>query len=581
MSISLLSIIVGFCCFYPCAVSGVQIPWGDINIVAVTDVHSWVAGHGRHPDWSSAANAPSDADYGDVLSFYRELQAQALDEKRDLFFVMNGDFMDGTGLGTVPPEALLSILMRMPWDAVNIGNHELYHNETIEYMMSSGFIENWRGGYLTSNVDLVEPTERPLGDRYTYLYGPNSNTTILTFGFLYNFQGNCAMTRVRTVQQVVREKWFQTVLRKDDFDAVLILAHMDYRDPLVSVLLKAVRDIVGEHMPVQFINGHSHVRGFEALDEAAVSFEPGHFLDTVGFASFPVKATVKRATNRTGLFQHVFLDANKEELSQTTIGVDALSTPEGESLSLSINLTRSSLGLSTVIGCVPSTYRLQESLTEPTSLWKLFMEQVIPSQLFGYNESQVYIENTGAFRFDLYAGEAVLDDVVAVAPFNDPVFKVAENVHGGDLLNALAALNAVGPAPGSVLPRMISSADGKIKPEESYDIFTADFDSQRVSEALLNVTKPILIPVLDDHNQFMTTTALWRDFVRTECWCRPVDPESTHWIIASLVISTIVLCSFWFLQRSIDRQAALERDEARNPLVNGYPAAVPATYGAV
>lgn len=59
----------------------------------VTDVHSWVAGHGRHE--------ADDADYGDVLSFYQLLKQQ--NPKRDIFFVMNGDFMDGTGLSTIPP----------------------------------------------------------------------------------------------------------------------------------------------------------------------------------------------------------------------------------------------------------------------------------------------------------------------------------------------------------------------------------------------------------------------------------------------------------------------------------------------
>jgi 2',3'-cyclic-nucleotide 2'-phosphodiesterase (5'-nucleotidase family) len=99
------------------------LPLGDINVVVVTDVHSWVAGHARHGE-------PFDADYGDVVSFYRRLQSHPtlLTEARDLFFVMNGDFMDGTGLSTIPPRHLTPILRQMPWDAVNMGNHELYHN---------------------------------------------------------------------------------------------------------------------------------------------------------------------------------------------------------------------------------------------------------------------------------------------------------------------------------------------------------------------------------------------------------------------------------------------------------------------
>lgn len=41
---------------------------------------------------------------------------------------MNGDFMDGTGISTIPPTELVPILQCMPFDAINAGNHELYHN---------------------------------------------------------------------------------------------------------------------------------------------------------------------------------------------------------------------------------------------------------------------------------------------------------------------------------------------------------------------------------------------------------------------------------------------------------------------
>ncbi len=40
----------------------------------------------------------------------------------------------------------------MPYDAITIGNHELYHNETVGTMRDSGFVESWQGRYLTANV---------------------------------------------------------------------------------------------------------------------------------------------------------------------------------------------------------------------------------------------------------------------------------------------------------------------------------------------------------------------------------------------------------------------------------------------
>jgi 2',3'-cyclic-nucleotide 2'-phosphodiesterase (5'-nucleotidase family) len=551
------------------SVSSVDLPWGDINIVAVTDVHSWVAGHAPHPYWSNdTEQTPSNADYGHVLSFYRQLQNQASEKRVDLFFVMNGDFMDGTGLSTIPPENLLPLLTCMPWDAVNLGNHELYHSETVEYMMDSGFINHWQGNYLTSNVDVLASAShyRPLGNRYTYLYGTYTNTTILTFGFLYNFEGNCNITRVRRVQQVVREEWFQSVLKKGNFNAIMVLAHMDYRDVLVTVILDAIREIVGVDIPVQFINGHSHVRGFQALDENAVAFEAGHFLDTVGFASFSTRPMM--AKNKSCLFQHVFLDANVKEL-QEAAQMGTLSTPEGDALSVYIHETETALGLTDTIGCSPSTYYPQNELTESNSLWRLFLQKVVRIQLFQLNASKVYIENTGAFRFNLYAGEVTLNDLIAVAPFQDAIYQVAERVSGLELNQVMDALNAGGTGGG--LPRMVSSAE-HIESDLFYDIFTADFDTRVVGDKIETIAsvKQVFVPLLNERNESITTTLLWADFVRAEFPCRTAEADLYPWIVAGFIVFVVLFSAWWSLKQHLERRR-LDKppDQDQCPILDG------------
>lgn len=101
------------------ATTTIPLPLADVNIIVVTDVHSWIAGQ-RH-------KRAKTANYGDVLSFYRQVQKNE-NANKAFFFVNNGDFMDGTGLSSIPPTHLLPLLEKMPWDAVNLGNHELYHN---------------------------------------------------------------------------------------------------------------------------------------------------------------------------------------------------------------------------------------------------------------------------------------------------------------------------------------------------------------------------------------------------------------------------------------------------------------------
>ena len=45
-------------------------------------------------------------------------------------------------------------------------------------------------------------------------------------------------------------------------DAVVVLAHMDYRDDLVDFIWRSLRLRLGETKPIQVFAGHSHIRGY-------------------------------------------------------------------------------------------------------------------------------------------------------------------------------------------------------------------------------------------------------------------------------------------------------------------------------
>jgi 2',3'-cyclic-nucleotide 2'-phosphodiesterase (5'-nucleotidase family) len=86
------------------------LPLGDINIVVLTDVHSWL-GSRKHQE------PYYDADLGHALSFYERLQEYCVQHDIDLFLMNNGDFVHGTGLSkTNPsdPSYLIPLLEKMP-----------------------------------------------------------------------------------------------------------------------------------------------------------------------------------------------------------------------------------------------------------------------------------------------------------------------------------------------------------------------------------------------------------------------------------------------------------------------------------
>ena len=228
----------------------------------------------------------------------------------------------------------------MPWDALNVGNHELQENVNVDYITKTGgFVDHWGGKYLASNV-LLTATDDHMGSPFTYLQGKNS--TVLTFGFLYNFQNHCNHTVVNMVEETVQEDWFIEVIMKGGYDAILVLAHMDVKDPLVYTILNATRDIVGDGMPIQFITGHTHYRANERLDTRASSFMAGRYLDTLGFVSFPKQSSTPK--DNSSDFEHVFLNPNVETL-QSTLGVEDMSTSSGLALSSLIHDTRQQMGL--------------------------------------------------------------------------------------------------------------------------------------------------------------------------------------------------------------------------------------------
>lgn len=238
----------------------IDLPLNDINIVVLTDVHAWVASRKRH-------EPQLDADYGHVVSFYGRLREECDAKQRNLLFVMNGDFTDGTGLSAYPPSHLTPILMMMPWDALNIGNHELYSNATIAHITEGGFADFWGAKYVTSNVLRADQGSalRPLGgSRHFVWQGPTAK--VLIFGFLYDMMDNSPLVVVEPVEQVLEQPWFASAL-SEDYQAILCLVHMDAVDPLISVILAKIRSIAGDVMPVQFISGHTHVRSFEKIDD--------------------------------------------------------------------------------------------------------------------------------------------------------------------------------------------------------------------------------------------------------------------------------------------------------------------------
>ena len=187
--------------------------FGDVNIMVTTDMHGWVAGH-THPDYPAP---PRNADFGQLVSFHQRLKAAAASQGKDLWLFDNGDVVDGTGLtaaGSVDGQLLFPLLQSVPYDALGIGNHELYKNSTVlrGLLGEKGFVSHWGGKYLTSNVQMANGA--PLGSRSITLHG-RFGQKILVMGFLYEMPDHCGAVTVGKINATVAEPWFHEAVSQE------------------------------------------------------------------------------------------------------------------------------------------------------------------------------------------------------------------------------------------------------------------------------------------------------------------------------------------------------------------------------
>jgi hypothetical protein len=417
------------------AIDDISLTIQSINIVILTDDHSWVQGHGRHE--------PSlNADYGHILSFYQRLKehVETLDTKPDLYLVNNGDFLHGTMLGDDPPEHLVGILERMPFDVATVGEHELINDKSVDMLLTpGGLFDEWGERLITSNVrreigDDNQSKVEPLGNNYLLLEGKQGS--VLVLGFLYNLdkeQSVASGLSVADVKDVMQEGWFTSLFasckHQPQFDAIVVLAHMDVKDELVTLLLSELRKLCGDDMVVQFITGHTHMRSFVQLDAHSSSIEAGRFLDTVGFVSFePIS----------GSFEHNFIPANEASLARSLgMSVDDYPTHDGINLSDYIARTLDHSGANEIMGCAPKRFNEAELLD-------MYLNQVMPISFFDHYHSgsrNVLVQYMESFvGYDLFPGVITMNDIFTVAPEDYDIVTLG-SIHGNDILQIMKEMN--------------------------------------------------------------------------------------------------------------------------------------------
>ncbi|KAJ9658324.1 hypothetical protein H2198_003754 [Neophaeococcomyces mojaviensis] len=423
-----------------------DIHWGQVNILSTTDTHGWLAGHLLDENYS--------ADYGDFADFVRKMKAKADVLGVDLLLVDSGDLHDGTGLGdaTTPNGRLtLPIFQQLPYDALSIGNHELYTTE-IANDTYRNFAPRWGGRYLTSNVDIYDNgVRKPFSQQYAY-WQTKFGVRIMSFGFLYNFTGNSNATVVTPVGTAVRQAWFQQQIRRTDIDMFLIVGHVPVRASTEWNLVYAAIRQYHPTTPISIFGGHSHVRDTVGYDANALALAAGRYCETVGWVTIDgLPSNVTRANSPMGSgtikvtkplsvpnvtnpinssslsWSRQYLDFNRPTFEKHVASLNqGLNTSYGQGITKNITTEVNSLPILTnLLGCSPSSYYLSRyPISDPRSLFYYLTNTVFPAVVYaeGRNTSaypRIILTNTGGFRYDLLAGRFTIDNAYQVNPYTN------------------------------------------------------------------------------------------------------------------------------------------------------------------
>jgi len=394
----------------------------------------------------------------------------------------------------------------------------------------------------------------PFGERYQYLKGRNS--TVLVFGFLYDMKSPSETIQVVPVEEVIKEDWFRNVLfnKEEKYDAIVVMAHMDNNNPLVDVIYENIRLYVDPKMPIQFITGHSHTRSYTnniKKDYYVHKLLPGGLFDTIGWITIPkfdkaqeldAKLLKDGTTNE---FTHQFLNTSKSFLHSTlgflkdeeegqnndndVIPV-SLRTPGGDEISKLIIDTQTKLELNQIVACPGKDYFRNISIHDDNSLWKLWKDHVVKTQIFQKDTDRVMLVSKKTFRYDLrgrginkHDNDAMtLDDVIAIAPYMEKVIYVGDVPDWmirrmNNTFNSFSYHN--------IIPDYVLAGDlGDIKTAETYQLYTHEVDVPKIKTKLEK---------FNFHNFKLKFTGnrdtlYWLDYVRDAFPCKGLNEAETN-----------------------------------------------------
>lgn len=488
-----------------------------IEVISVSDTHGWIYGHRSDPKLG---------DYATLLAYVEHTADRVAGDKNNALFVVDGgDLVEGSGLSDTTQiigQYIFEAASHIPWTILTVGNHDLYHPDTVSYLQSN-LKKFYCGNYITTNV-FLKGTDQILGSEiHKFVVLPNG-LRCLMFGFMYN-SNTFPSVDVRPAAETIRTPAVQKILQyySGRVDFIFLDTHigsMSKEHADICSAFRAFFRLLGYKIPIIAVAAHTHTTKDFFLpsdDEDGTSsqyylVEAKCYMEviqhvTYHFANISYSPPTDSARRYTGIRLEK-VDVTRPPTSEVEViakhlglTVDTLYTRDSVKLRKLIRGWVESLSLNDVIGYAKITYRRDLPVSDPTSLDRMFLLNIFGreflSDRLAKECTQVVVMNSGSIRDDLPAGDIVLDQVFTIMPFNDH-FLYIHALTGKQLVRILRNVNGHAEARSNDERSLLHFRHAEEHyvtkyntiddiPDGSYDLILPSFDAPRFMHELQQV----------------------------------------------------------------------------------------------
>jgi len=312
---------------------------------------------------------------------------------------------------------------------------------------------------------------------------------------MFNFTHEANNTVVNPVSVSLAQPYFQKAMTVPNVDLIVVCSHIAPQNPVeLTQIYKAIRSY-HRSTPLVLLSGHSHLTYFQQYDENCFVFESGKYFEVIGLIRFEIENAAIHS------LQTSWETTSVQNFARVSVKSAAdFPTPGGAKTKSIIHEYEQKLGLDITYGCSPTTYYPDIPFSDPTNLYKLVVENVVPRIVFNNSDgnTQFYLANTQSLRYALFEGKVTRNDIYTISPFND-TFVYFQGIKGNLLKTLLTAIaNTTGLTGDRCIGYHRTSTDPDpipnwyystflISDSTIYDLVTATYDATTILPVLKKV----------------------------------------------------------------------------------------------